>query len=57
MLYCAVIPVAVMGIAVPIFAAPSDRTGRRRPCLLAAALSAPWAFPLFWLFDTGTRSS
>jgi MFS family permease len=37
MLYCAMISVAVMGISVPIF----------------AALSALWAFPLFWLFDTG----
>jgi MFS family permease len=53
MLYCAMISVAVMGIAVPIFAALSDITGRRRLCLLAAALSALWAFPLFWLFDTG----
>ena len=47
------ISVAVMGIAVPIFAVLSDRTDRRRLCLLAAALLALWAFPLFWLFDTG----
>lgn len=53
MLYCAMISVAIMGVAVPVFASLSDRTGRRRLCLLAAALSALWAFPLFWLFDTG----
>ena len=53
MLYCAMISVAVMGIAVPICAALSDKAGRRRLRLLAAALSALWAFQLFWLFDTG----
>ena len=47
------ISVAIMGACVPLFAALSDRVGRRRLCLLAAALSGLWAFPLFWLFDTG----
>ena len=53
MLYCAMISVAVMGLAVPVFAILSDRVGRRRLCLVAAALAAVWAFPLFWLLDTG----
>jgi len=53
MLYCAMISVAVMGLAVPVFAVLSDRIGRRRLCLAAAALAAMWAFPLFWLLDTG----
>ncbi|MGI8910852.1 MAG: MFS transporter [Rubrobacteraceae bacterium] len=53
MLYCAMISVAVMGLTVPVFAVLSDRIGRRRLCLLAAALAAVWAFPLFWLLDTG----
>jgi len=53
MLYCAMIAVAVMGLAVPVFAVLSDRVGRRRLCLLAAALAAAWSFPLFWLLDTG----
>jgi MFS family permease len=57
MLYCAMISVAVMGIVVPIFAALSDRTGRRKLCLLAAALSALWAFPLSGSSTPGTRSS
>ncbi|MEJ7631866.1 MAG: MFS transporter [Rubrobacteraceae bacterium] len=53
MLYCVMIAVAVMGLSVPVFAVLSDRVGRRRLCLLAAALAAVWAFPLFWLLDTG----
>ena len=53
MLYCVMIAVAVMGLSVPVFAVLSDRVGRRRLCLLAAALAAIWAFPLFWLLDTG----
>ena len=53
LLYCAMISVAVMGACVPLFATLSDKLGRRRLCLLAAALSGLWAFPLFWLFDTG----
>lgn len=53
MLYCAMISVAVMGLAVPVFAVLSDRVGRRRLCLAATVLAAGWAFPLFWLLDTG----
>ncbi len=53
MLYCVMIAVAIMGLSVPVFAILSDRVGRRRLCLLAAALAAVWAFPLFWLLDTG----
>lgn len=37
----------------PVFASLSDRVGRRSLCLGAAALAGLWAFPLFWLFDTG----
>ncbi len=53
MLYCAMIAVAVMGLAIPVFAILSDRIGRRRLCLAATVLAAAWAFPLFWLLDTG----
>jgi MFS family permease len=53
LLYCTLIAVALMGVAVPIFASLSDRVGRRRLCLAAAALAALWAFPLFWLLNTG----
>jgi hypothetical protein len=31
----------------------SDRIGRKRLCLASAVLAAVWAFPLFWLIDTG----
>jgi MFS family permease len=48
------ISVAIMGVSVPIFATLSDRVGRRRLCLAAAVLAGLWAFPLFWLFDTGS---
>lgn len=42
-----------MGVAVPIFATLSDRLGRRRLCMAGALLALAWAFPMFWLFDTG----
>jgi metabolite-proton symporter len=53
LLYCTMIAVAIMGLGIPVFAALSDRVGRRSLCLWAAALAALWAFPLFWLIDTG----
>jgi len=54
LLYCTLIAVALMGVAVPIFAWLSDKAGRRRLCLAGAALAALWAFPLFWLLNTGS---
>jgi metabolite-proton symporter len=53
LLYCTMIAVAFMGLGVPIFAVLSDKIGRRRLCLGAAVLAGLWAFPLFWLFNTG----
>ncbi len=53
MLYCAMIAVFVMGLAIPVFAVLSDRIGRRKLSLTATVLAAVWAFPLFWLLDTG----
>src|SRR5215218_3782798 len=50
---CTRIAVAFMGVAVAIFASLSDRVGRRKLCLAAAALAALWSFPLFWLLNTG----
>jgi metabolite-proton symporter len=52
-LYCTMIAVGLMGVGVPIFAVLSDKMGRRRLCLGAAVLAGLWAFPLFWLFNTG----
>jgi MFS family permease len=42
------------GITIPMFAAVSDRIGRRRVFLTGAVLLALWAFPLFWLVNTGS---
>ncbi|MEB3366517.1 MFS transporter [Saccharopolyspora mangrovi] len=53
LIVCAMIAAAVMGVATPLFAALSDRTGRRRVCLGAAVLAIAWAFPLFALINTG----
>jgi MFS family permease len=53
MLLAAMIAVAVMGAATLWFAVQSDRIGRKRLCIASAVLAAVWAFPLFWLIDTG----
>ncbi len=53
LLYATLISVSIMGVAVPIFAVLSDRLGRRRLCMAGALLALVWAFPMFWLFDTG----
>jgi metabolite-proton symporter len=53
MLLAAMIAVAVMGAATLWFAVQSDRIGRKRLCVASAVLAALWAFPLFWLIDTG----
>lgn len=53
LLVAALISVAIMGVAVPIFASLSDQIGRRRLCMAGALLALVWAFPMFWLIDTG----
>jgi MFS family permease len=45
---------AVELVAIPVFGALSDRLGRRPVYLFGAAVTALFAFPLFWLFDTGS---
>jgi MHS family shikimate/dehydroshikimate transporter-like MFS transporter len=42
------------GITIPLCAALSDRIGRRRTFTTGAGLLAVWAFPLFWLVNTGS---
>ena len=41
-------------VALPTFAAMSDRYGRRKLYLAGAIGTALWAFPFFWVADTGT---
>jgi metabolite-proton symporter len=41
-------------IAIPVFGALSDRFGRRPVYLFGAIVTALFAYPLFWLIDTGS---
>jgi metabolite-proton symporter len=43
-------------IAVPAYGALSDRIGRKPVYMFGAIMTAVLAFPLFWLFDTGSTS-
>jgi MFS transporter, MHS family, shikimate and dehydroshikimate transport protein len=44
-------------IAIPLFGKLSDRIGRRPVYLFGAIATAVFAFPLFWLLDTGTTAA
>lgn len=54
MLYCVMIAVVFMGIGILLFATISDRVGRRNLALLSTGSVGLWAFPMFWLVDTGS---
>jgi metabolite-proton symporter len=43
-------------IAIPAYGALTDRVGRRPVYLFGAIMTAVLAFPLFWLFDTGSTA-
>ncbi|GAA1869703.1 MFS transporter [Brevibacterium marinum] len=45
--------VATQIFTIPFFGSWSDRHGRRKIFLLGTVLMAVWAFPFFWLVDTG----
>jgi MHS family shikimate/dehydroshikimate transporter-like MFS transporter len=45
--------VATQIISIPFFGSWSDRHGRRKIFLLGTVLMAIWAFPFFWLVDSG----
>jgi len=45
---------ACMLLAIPLYGAGSDRLGRRPVYLFGATLTALFAYPLFWLLDTGS---
>jgi MFS transporter, MHS family, shikimate and dehydroshikimate transport protein len=53
MIVVVVIAVLSQMITIPFFGAFSDRHGRRRIFLVGAALMGVYAFPFFWLVDTG----
>jgi metabolite-proton symporter len=53
MLYCVMIAAVFMGFGVLLFAAISDRFGRRNLSLFSTAFVGLWGFPMFLLVDTG----
>jgi metabolite-proton symporter len=44
-------------VAIPLFGALSDRVGRRPVYLFGAIVTALFAYPLFWLIDTGSTAA
>jgi MFS family permease len=53
-LVCVMVAGATQLISIPFFGAMSDRSGRRRQYLVGTTLMAVFAFPMFWLIDTGS---
>jgi metabolite-proton symporter len=53
-LLCVMAAGATEVITIPFFGALSDRHGRRGLFLIGAVLMALFAFPMFWLIDTGS---
>jgi len=53
MLYCVMVSMVFMSLGIMVFATLSDRLGRRNLALFSSGFLALWAFPMFWLVDTG----
>ena len=53
-LVCVMVAGATQVISIPFFGAMSDRSGRRKQYLVGTTLMAVFAFPMFWLIDTGS---
>jgi metabolite-proton symporter len=56
-LYGILIGAALELLAIPFFGALSDRLGRRPVYLFGAIMTAVFAYPLFWLIDTGSTAA
>ena len=53
-LVCVMTAGATQIVTIPLFGALSDRWGRRTPFLVGAVGMGVFAFPMFWLVDTGS---
>jgi metabolite-proton symporter len=56
-LYGILIGAALELLAIPFFGALSDRVGRRPVYLFGAIVTAVFAYPLFWLIDSGSTTA
>jgi MHS family shikimate/dehydroshikimate transporter-like MFS transporter len=51
---CVLVAISTQMISIPFFGALSDRIGRRKLYLTGAILMGLFAFPFFWLVNTGS---
>jgi MFS family permease len=53
---CVLVAGATELLTIPLFGTLSDRWGRRRLVLAGAVLTAAFAYPMFWLVDSGSAT-